>query len=159
MRTSAAGTALEVKATVGLSQHIRISRLQQLDFTGLQALVLVRVRFHEAPGGMTLPEVIGTLRQKIDTESPGAAAEFTDKLMRTGYLDADAEIYGATRTVLNDMQGFRVAGDFPRLTGATVPAAIIDAAYSLDERQLGCFRLSREELRRLMRQMSGLHNE
>ncbi len=154
----AAGAALEVKTTIGLSRDIRISRLQQLDFTGLQALVLVRVRLQEAPGGMTLPEIIGILRQKIDTESPGAAAEFTDKLMRTGYLDADAEIYGAMRTVLNDMRGFRVAGEFPRLTGATVPPAVIDAAYSLDERQLGPFRLSNEELRRLMRQMTGLPN-
>jgi hypothetical protein len=71
-----------------------------------------------------VPEVIATLRQKIDTESPGAAAEFTDKLMRTGYLDADAEIYGATRTVLSGTQGFRVAGDFPRLrTAATIIAS------------------------------------
>jgi Putative PD-(D/E)XK family member, (DUF4420) len=155
----AAGIALEVKATIGLSHDIRISRLHQLEFTGLQALVLLRVRFQEAPGGLTLPEVIGTLRRKIDTEFPGAAAEFTDKLMRTGYLDADAEIYSATRTLLNDMQGFRVAEEFPRLTTATVPPAIIDAAYSLDERQLAPFRISNQELRKLMRQMSGLPNE
>jgi hypothetical protein len=155
----AAGTALEVKATIGLSQDIRISRLQQLDFTGLQALALVRARFQEGQGGMTLPEVIANLRQKIDKESPGAAPEFTDKLMRTGYLDADAEIYGATRTILHHMQGFRVTGDFPRLTAATVPPAIMDAAYSLDERQLGPFCLSHDELRRLMRSMSGLPHE
>jgi hypothetical protein len=151
----AAGVAVEVKATIGLSHHLRISRLDQLESSGLHALVLLRVRFQETPEGLTLPEVIGSLRRKIGADFPGAAAEFGDKLMRTGYLDADAEIYGGTRTVLNEMQGFRVEEGFPRLTGATVPPAVVDAAYSLDERQLGGFRISGEELHRLVRQMGG----
>jgi hypothetical protein len=55
-----------------------------------------------------------------------------------------------------DVQGFRVGEGFPRLTRAAVPTAIVDAAYTLDERQLGPFRVSTEELRSLVRQMSGL---
>jgi len=151
----AAGVALEVKATIGLSHHIRISRLDQLDSGGLHALVLLRARFQEAPEGLTLPELIGSVRRKVDAEFPSAAAEFGDKLMRTGYLDADAEIYGATRTVVHEVQGFRVGEGFPRLTGATVPPAVVDAAYSLDERQLGPFRIQGEDLRRLVCQMGG----
>jgi hypothetical protein len=148
------GVAVEVKATVGLSHHLRISRLDQLDGTGLRALVLLRARFHEAPDGLTLPEVIGGLRAKVEKSSLAAAGDFKDKLMRVGYLDADADIYGSMRVKLDDLQGFRVSDDFPRLTSATVPSPIVDASYSLDERQLSPFGLSDEELRTLMREMS-----
>jgi thiamine monophosphate synthase len=87
---------------------------------------------------------------------PSAAGEFSDRLMRTGSLDADAEVYAGTRTVLSDVQGLRVGEGFPCLTRAALPSAIVDAAYSLDERQLGLFHISREELRALVRQMSGV---
>ncbi len=152
----ASGVALEVKATVGLSHHIRISRLDQMDSGGIHALVLVRTRFQETPDGLTLPEHVGSLRRRIDRDFPSAAGEFSDRLMRAGYLDADAEVYAGTRTVLSDVQGLRVGEGFPCLTRAAVPSAIVDAAYSLDERQLGAFRISREELRALVRQMSGV---
>jgi Putative PD-(D/E)XK family member, (DUF4420) len=120
-------------------------------------LVLARVRFREAPGGLTLPEVIGTLRKRLEQDHPSAVAEFGEKLMRAGYLDADAEVYGLMRTVVQDLHGFGVSGDFPRLIGATVPPAIVDAAYSLDERQLGPFRLDDGELRVTLRRMGGSH--
>jgi hypothetical protein len=152
----AAGVAIEVKAAIGLSHHIHISRLDQLDSEGLGALVLLRARFQEAPEGLTLPETISALRKRIEDDFPSAAGEFTDKLMRTGYLDADAEIYGSTRTVLNDLHGFIVREGFPRLIGATVPPAIVDAAYSLDERLLAPFRIGDEELRTLLHQMGGV---
>jgi hypothetical protein len=151
----AAGVGLEVKASIGLSHQLRISRLDQLDSEGLGALILLRVRFHEAPEGRTLPETIGLLRERIEEESPSAAADFADKLMRTGYLDADAEIYGSTRTVLDDIHGFSVRDGFPRLIRSTVPPAIVDAAYSLDEQLLAPFRLREQELQALLRRMSG----
>jgi hypothetical protein len=87
---------------------------------------------------------------------PSAAGEFSDRLMRTGSLAADAEVYAGTRTVLSDVQGLRVGEGFPCLTRAALPSAIVDAAYSLDERQLGLFHISREELRALVRQMGGV---
>ena len=152
----AAGVAIEAKAAIGLSRHVRISRLDQLDSEGLRALVLVRTKFQELPDGLTLPETVGALRTTIERDCPSAAAEFADKLMRTGYLDADAEIYGSMTVVLNDIHGFRVREGFPRLTGATVPPAIVDAAYSLDERLLTSFRIEDEELRKLVRQMDGV---
>lgn len=66
----AVGTALEVKATIGVSRDIRISGLQQLDATGLRALILVRVRFNEAPEGMTLPEVLVQFARKSTWNRP-----------------------------------------------------------------------------------------
>jgi Putative PD-(D/E)XK family member, (DUF4420) len=85
-----AGVAIEVNAAIGLSHHIRISRLDQLDAEGLGALVLARARFQEALDGLTLPEVIGALRKRVDQDFPNAATELAEKLMRAGYLDAES---------------------------------------------------------------------
>jgi hypothetical protein len=145
-----AGLAFEVKSTIGVSHHIRVSRLDQLDAEGLDHLVLVRSRFHEAPEGTTLPELIGALRSKINDIHPASMAEFSDKIMRTGYLDADAEFYAATRIVLTEIRAFEVREGFPRLTRASVPPAIVDAAYSLDERQLAAFTMETDEVRTLL---------
>ena len=76
--------------------------------------------------------------------------------MRTGYLDADAEFYASTRTVLTDVHGFNVSEDFPRMIRATVPAAIVEAAYSLDERQLAPFRMENADFRAAARHMSAV---
>jgi hypothetical protein len=148
-----AGRAIEVKSTIGVSHHIRVSRLDQMDAEGLDHLVLVRCRFHEAPEGVSLPELIGTLRSKINGTHPASMAEFSDKMMRTGYLDADAEFYAATRIVLTEIRAFEVREGFPRLTRACVPPAIVDAAYSLDERQLAAFTMESDELRALLCRM------
>jgi hypothetical protein len=150
-----AGVAIEVKATIGISHHIRISRLDQLDSEGLSSLVLARARFVEAADGHSLSEVIGTLRNRLAQGHPSAADEFAEKLMRAGYLDADAEVYGSTRTALQDFHGFRISGEFPRLIGAIMPPAIVDAAYSLDERQLGSFRIDEREWQGMLRRMGG----
>jgi hypothetical protein len=148
-----AGIGIEVKAAIGASHHIRISRLDQLDTEGLGTLVLARARFQEAPEGRTLPEVIDALRKGVMERFPNATADFADKLMRTGYLDTDAEFYSLTRTVLQNVRAFAVSAGFPRLIGATVPAAIVEAAYSLDERQLSTFEIGEQDLRELLRRM------
>jgi hypothetical protein len=146
-----AGLAIEVKSTIGVSHHIRIPRLDQLDAEGLDHLVLVRARFHEAPEGVTLPELIGALRTKANDTHPASMAEFSDKIMRTGYLDADAEFYAMPRIVLSEMGAFQVREGFPRLTRACVPSAVVEAVYTLDERQLATFRMEPDELRTLLR--------
>jgi hypothetical protein len=151
----AGGVAVEVKTAVGISHHIRISSLDQLDPEGLGHLILARVRFHEGPEGITLPEMISTLRKKIDEEHPASAQEFSEKLLRTGYLDADAEFYASTRAVLVDIRAFAVSGEFPRLIRAIVPAGIVEVAYSLDERQLTPFRMENDDFHAAARQMSG----
>lgn len=151
----ARGTAVEVKTAIGISHNIQIVRLDQLDVEGLRQLVLARVRFHEGPEGATLQELINVLRKKIEAECPASVQEFAEKLLRTGYLDADAEFYASTRTVLTDIHAFGVGNEFPRLVRATVPSAIMEATYSLDERQLTPFRMGNTEFRTAVRQMGG----
>jgi hypothetical protein len=149
-----AGVAIEVKSTIGVSHHIHMSRLDQLDTEGLHYLFLARARFHEAPEGLTLPELIAGLRTRISDTHPASMSEFSDKIMRTGYLDADAEFYASTRNVLMDIHAFEVREGFPRLTRASVASAIVEAAYSLDERQLAPFRMENEDVQARLRRMS-----
>jgi Putative PD-(D/E)XK family member, (DUF4420) len=148
------GTAVEVKTTIGISRHILISRLDQLNSHGLTALLLVRVRLQESPEGRTLPEQITGLRTILSERFPNGLAGFEEKLMRAGYLDADADLYGGTRTVVQEIQSFRVADNFPRLARDTLPPAIIEASYTLDETQLGAYRLNEHDFRTALRRMS-----
>ena len=90
---------------------------------------------------------------RLSDNFPNAVAGFEEKLMRAGYLDADSELYISTRTVPDSTQVFRVTEGFPRLTRDGLPPAIVEAAYSLDERQLGDYRLNEGEFRRTLRQM------
>ena len=154
----AAGVAIEVKSALGLSRSIGISRLDQLDSEGLDQLLLARVRFHEAPEGATLPEIIVGLRTRIDRDHPALAAEFFDKIMRTGYLETDAEFYASIRAVLSEIQIFAIDSAFPRLTRDSVPPAILEASYVLDERQLAPSRISEDAFRALLGRMSDAYH-
>jgi hypothetical protein len=149
-----AGVAIEVKTSVGVSHIVRISRLDQLDNQGLTNLVLVRVKLHEAADGSSLPDAVGRVRRAL-ADDHNSALDFEDKLMHAGYLDADAELYGQTRTVLDELHGFHVSQGFPRLTAGTVSSAIVEAVYSLDERQLAPFKLGQGALQKALRQMGG----
>jgi len=151
------GIAIEVKTSIGASHHLRISRLDQLDDQGLMRLIVARAKFQETPEGATLPEVVGRIRRALQAGAPNSTADFEEKLMRAGYLDADQELYTYIRTALGELQAFGVRDDFPRLIGRSVPSAIVDASYAIDERQLATFALTNEELSGALRQMGGVH--
>ena len=148
-----AGVAIEVKTTVGVSQEIRISRLDQLNSRGLESLLLARVRLQEAPTGRTLPEFVAAIRTTLSEKFPNAVASFEDKIMRAGYLDADSDLYGSMRTIPDDIRFFQVTEEFPRLAREKLPPAIVEAAYSLDERQLAGHRLEERQFRIALRRM------
>ena len=63
--------------------------------------------------------------------------------------------FGITRTTLGELHAFGVREGFPRLTGASVPTAIVDASYAIDERQLTPFKLTQDELSKALRQIGG----
>lgn len=93
----------------------------------------------------------GGLRKTINDIHPASIYEFSERIMRTGYLDADAEFYAPTRAVLSDFSLFKVGNGFPLLTRAQVPPAVVEAAYSLDERQLAAFRMTDDMWQALVR--------
>jgi hypothetical protein len=148
-----AGTAIEVKTVVGAGNWLRISRLAQLETTGLSTLAVARPRLQESAIGLTLSDSVKEIRESIDRDDPAALAEFNERMIRAGYLEIDAAMYANFRVTLHDIGWYQVIRDFPRLTTTSVPAGIVDGTYVIDERSLGQFRLGEVALRALLQSL------
>ena len=123
--------AMEVKTTIATAGFTAlIGSLEQLDDAHLQPLFLAAVRLSLSSAGRTLPQVIRDVRAVLRCD-PAAAADFENRVLRAGFLDASSGSYtrafGHSSTML-----FRVAPGFPRLTRSTVPPAITKARYELE---------------------------
>jgi hypothetical protein len=148
------GTSIEVKSVVGVSSHLRISALNQLETTGLEALALARPRFREAIEGQTLGEMVDDMRRGLDREAPEHRGSFDDRLLRAGHVDTDRDRSESIRLGLEELHGYVVRDGFPRLTAATVPGGIVEVGYSIDERSIAAFRIDLQGLRTVAREMA-----
>ncbi|MGJ5051653.1 PD-(D/E)XK motif protein [Bradyrhizobium oligotrophicum] len=152
---SRSGIGIEVKAVAGGGSLMRISRLDQLDRRGLSTLLVARPRFQEAPEGRTLVTASRDIRNALDQSAAGVRPVFDDRLLRAGLIEVDSQASPLFSFVLQDLYGFEVREEFPRLTGLSVPAEIVDASYSLDERLLGGFLIDVDDLSRFFKMMGG----
>jgi Putative PD-(D/E)XK family member, (DUF4420) len=149
------GMAIEVKSAVGVGSLLRISRLNQLESSGLSALTIARPRLREDANGKSLSGVIWKIRDDIARSSPHALSAFNERLIRAGYLDLDSDAYDGLYLVMHELYGFEVANEFPRLTASTVPAGIVEGSYVIDERSISGFRLDAFRLRDILGSMDG----
>lgn len=141
------GTAIEVKTRAARSPAIvRISGEQQLHETPWRHLLLVHIAVDEQDGaGETLPERIARVRALA---SATAAAELLeDALADAGWLDAEAEKHQTRGFVQRELNVFRVADAFPRLTPTGLPAGIGGGAYDLSLDAARPFTCTLEDLR------------
>ncbi|WP_064685704.1 PD-(D/E)XK motif protein [Rhizobium bangladeshense] len=129
------GHAFEIKTGLGPSPSITISRLDQLDTTGLRRLDLIHVKLIEAPDGRTLGDILTSIRGMI----PGGVPQFDNAVLRRGLLPDDDAARNAPRVQMRSMDCYSVADGFPRLLRAALPVAITDATYTLDVRALSAF--------------------
>jgi Putative PD-(D/E)XK family member, (DUF4420) len=148
------GIAIEVKGVAGVGSLLRISHLDQLETRGLSALVIARPRFREGPEGSSLSDVIQSIREEIDRSAPNARTGFDDRLLRARFLDVDRQQHDSITYLLHSVYGFEVREGFPRLTTSSVPAEIVDAAYSLDERTIDRFRIEADGLSKFASMMT-----
>lgn len=123
------GGAIEVKSTVRTGSFLaRINSIEQLD--GDRApIFLCAFRFEENTDGISLVDLVSELRERFGLA--GIQRGFEALLMVMGYLEEHSPLYSRTLT-LKDARTFRSEGDMPRLTRASLPAAIRSAAYVLD---------------------------
>ncbi|WP_374629225.1 PD-(D/E)XK motif protein [Pannonibacter indicus] len=123
------GGAIEVKSTVRTGSFLaRINSIEQLD--GDRApIFLCAFRFEENTDGISLVDLVSELRERF--RLAGIQRGFEALLMVMGYLEEHSPLYSRTLT-LKDARTFRSEGDMPRLTRASLPAAIRSAAYVLD---------------------------
>lgn len=131
------GHALEVKAGLGPAASITISRLDQLDRSGLERLELLHVRLVEAQTGRSLRDVMKAISDVLPDDQSRRA--FENAVLRRGLLPGD-EVSRRTPTVqLRTINAYSIENDFPRLLRAALPLAIIEATYTLDVRAISAF--------------------
>ena len=122
-------TGVEVKSTAGAGAFVaKISNIEQLD-NDCESMFLCGIRFEEHEEGVSLPDVVASLR--IQLTKHGAARAFDALLMTAGYLDEHADQYGR-RLTLADARVFEITRSFPHLTRAMMPAAVRAVSYALD---------------------------
>lgn len=119
--------SIEAKTTTSPTRFIaKIGSLDQLDNSLYAPLYIGAVRLIQVPEGKTLPEFVSNIKDRT-----GNLAIFSCKLIAAGYIDAMHSKY--VRRFLQKELSYRLVNDdSPRLTRINVPAAVIDAKYSLD---------------------------
>lgn len=131
------GHALEVKAGVGPASTITISRLDQLDTTGIRRLELLHVRLMETPDGRSLRDIIGDVNNSLPDFASRRA--FENAILRRGLMPDDDAARNTPRTQLRAIDSYAVTDSFPRLVRSALPVAITDATYMLEVRAISAF--------------------
>ena len=123
--------AFEIK-TNATKQHsyFSISSELQLDPQGVGRLVLFGLLLEKlTAGGVSLPEQVAAVRMVLQSH-PGAAGRFSELLLQTGYVDADAWRY-TTRYAIRSQHFFDVRGNFPRIVEGDLRKGVGDVHYSI----------------------------
>ncbi|CAN1722796.1 PD-(D/E)XK motif protein [Hyphomicrobium sp. 1Nfss2.1] len=131
------GHDLEVKTGLGPASTITISRLDQLDTSGVRRLDLLHVRLIESPAGRSLRDIIADLSAALPDEA--RRSSFENLLLRRGLLPGDDVARNAPRVQIRTIDGYVVADGFPRLVRSGLPIAITDATYTLEVRGISTF--------------------
>lgn len=128
------GHALEAKSTLGPASSMVISKLDQLDTTGLRRLDLLYVRLIETPSGRSLQDLVLEISESLPGE--GARHEFKNALLRRGLMPDDNAALSAPKIELRTIDAYTISDVFPRLLRANLPVAITEASYTLEVRSL-----------------------
>jgi len=120
---------IEVKTSAVRSGKVQISNEFQLDSLG-EVLYLAHLDVDARyKGGVTLPEIIGQLR--VIFEEVNLLDIFFDKLLATGYIEAQQSLYEVTHYSYSDFVFYLVDSDFPRITPGQLPVGICNVKYQL----------------------------
>lgn len=121
--------AIEVKSTAQTGAFLaRINSIEQLD-DDKSPIFLCALRFEESINGISLVQIVATLREKF--AQAGVQRSFDALLMVMGYLDEHAPSYSRT-LMLKEGRAFLLNSDMPHLTRSMLPAAVRSATYTLD---------------------------
>lgn len=131
------GNALEVKTSLGPAATITISKLDQLDASGLRQLDLLHVRLIEMPDGRSLRDILSNVADLLPDEL--SRRTFENGILRRGLLPDDETARTLPKTQLRNIEAYSVSDAFPRLTRAALPVAITEATYTLEVRAIAAF--------------------
>ncbi|MEU1882938.1 PD-(D/E)XK motif protein [Streptosporangium sp. NPDC020072] len=146
------GVAIETKSSAAKRpRNIRITSERQLDSAGTPALLLALVLLDERRGGTgeSLNRLVDRIRERLT--SPVVRAGFDGRLIRTGYLPGQRDLYDEPRYTLRDLRFWHVQGDFPRLVEANLPAGVGDCTYHVSTSGLDQYCATIDEVTELIR--------
>lgn len=126
------GHALEVKTGLGPAPTITISKLDQLDTSGVRRLDLLHVRLIESPTGRSLRDIVSDVSAMLGDEQ--SRRDLENLLLRRGLLPSDDAARGAPRVQIRSLDAYTVCERFPRLLRASLPLAITDVTYTIEVR-------------------------
>lgn len=140
--------AIEVKTSARADvTSVAISSVEQLAEPAGGSLALVHVNIERADSGrLSVSELCAEIvRSGVSRHDLGKA------LAVMGCLDADAPEWNRIRYELEEVTGYRVSGDFPRITSARFPGGVLpdgieSVVYSIDLRAARKYRLPADEL-------------
>lgn len=123
------GGAIEIKSTASAGNfYAKINSIEQLD-SERTPMFLGALKFEETADGISLVELVASLRAKL--KMAGVGRGFDALLLVMGYLEEHEHLYARPLT-LRETKILRVGDDLPRLTRAALPAVIRSANYVLD---------------------------
>ena len=122
---------IEVKTSLSVGEFPAIvSSLEQLDDNLRQPLFVAATRLALHSSGMTLPEMVDIIRERLDDDRD-VIETFDIRLMQAGLLCSTVSRY--TRRFLHASSAILcVQGDFPRLTRVNVHPAVRKVRYQID---------------------------
>lgn len=133
----------EIKTVMDRAKSIKISSIEQLSRTDAGELVVYRLLESSSDGAFTLNSIVKEIMELVWDE-PYARIWFQGRLFAAGYIERKE--YDRKRYKLIELLKFDVDENFPRLRRDRLPAAILEAKYSLDLDQL-IARVDRTEAR------------
>jgi hypothetical protein len=143
--------AVEVKTGSGGSpQTVVIADERQLDDTGVGQLLLAHVSVDERKGGTgeSLNAAVAAVAGALGSAD---RAGLYDLLVRVGYLSEHRHLYDEPRYTVRGVRFWRVAGDFPRITGADLRPGVGDCRYRISTVGLDRHRVPADEVRRILK--------
>lgn len=96
--------------------------------------------------GETLPEVVRTIREKLESEDHTACSQFDNSLIQAGYLDSQSHLYEERRLQELSEKVFEVRDGFPRLRPGDVPSGILDCRYTVELSSCSDFEVRGDQL-------------
>lgn len=147
------GIGIEAKTSCGVASFIDISSLDQLDDTGLSALLLAHVHLTESTTGFHLPGLVGGIARDLAAAAPTEMRTFQDALLLAGYANVDADLYLTPVFQIVSKRFFSVGVLFPRLIRTEAPEGIAEAHYRLDVRALQAHLIDDTDAAIIMQQM------
>ncbi|MDR3345572.1 MAG: PD-(D/E)XK motif protein [Campylobacteraceae bacterium] len=139
---------IEIKTCLSPSRNeVHISSLQQLydaECDIFLAVAYIGVAASDAPDSFSLFSLSNRIAEKLHAENATAYEAFIKKLALVGlFLDGT---YNDTFYVANKFKGFRVYGEFPRITPKDVKEGVSKANYIINLGNCTDYEISLEEV-------------